>query len=435
MRGALHMGLIRAAASAVGSTLGDQWLDFFHLDSMPDTVLVARGQRRTNGRSANKGNDNIISNGSGIAVNEGQCMMIVEQGRIMDVSAEPGLYTWDQSSEPSVFSGSLGRSILDTFKTVGRRFAHGGDTGKEQRIYYFNIKELPNNKFGTATPIPFRVVDTNIGLDMDITLRANGVFSYRMSDPLLFYTNVSGNVQGEYTRDMLDTQLRSEFLSALQPAFARLSEMGLRYSAIPGHTQELSQALNTALSEKWGNLRGLSIVSVAINSLSAPKEDEDMIRQLQRKAVMRDPGMAGAALVSAQADAMRAAAENQGGAMTGFMGMGMAQQAGGLNANDLFAMNAMNRQKAPATAPASQAAPGAGGWNCSCGVANTGNFCKDCGASRPVENNWTCPCGISNTGRFCSDCGTPRPASGDWTCSCGTQNQGRFCADCGTPRS
>jgi len=432
------MGLIRAAGSAIGGTLSDQWLEFFYQDSMPETVLVTKGQKRVTGRGANRGNDNIISNGSGIAVADGQCMMIVEQGRIVEICAEPGQFTWDSSSEPSIFSGSLGSSIIDTFKTMGRRFAHGGETGKDQRVYYFNIKELINNKFGTSTPIPFRVVDTNIGLDIDISLRCNGVFSYKMSNPLLFYTNVSGNVEQDYTRDTLENQLRSEFISSLKPAFARMSAMGMRYSAIPGHTTELSEAINAALSEQWGNLRGLEVVSVAINSLSAPKEDEDMIKQLQRKAVMRDPGMAGAALVSAQADAMRSAGENPGGAMTGFLGMGMAQQAGGMNAQNFFAMNQQNQaaqQPQPPQAPAGgSAAPPAGGWNCQCGVANTGRFCSECGTPKPVEQNWACSCGAANTGRFCSECGTPRPSNENWACECGTENTGRFCAECGKPR-
>jgi len=431
--GDIHMGLIRAVTQSVGSTLGDQWLDFFYQDAMPDTVLVTKGQRRTSGRGANRGNDNIIANGSGIAVADGQCMIIVEQGLVVEFSAEPGLFTWDSSSEPSLFAGSLGRSIIDTFKTVGRRFAHGGDTGKDQRIYYFNVRELPNNKFGTATPIPFRVVDTNIGLDIDITLRANGVYSFRMVDPILFYTNVSGNVSNNYTRDQLETQMRSEFLSALQPAFARLSAMGLRYSAIPGHTLELSQALNESLSEKWGRLRGLEVVAVAINSLSAPKEDEEMIRNLQRKAVMRDPGMAGAALVSAQADAMKAAASNTGGAIQGFMGMGMAQQAGGMDASQFFAMNQQNQMAAQQQQATPAPAPTAS-WACSCGFAgNTGRFCNDCGAPRPQADNWTCSCGLANTGRFCQDCGSPRPA-GNWRCSCGAENPGRFCQECGSPQ-
>lgn len=439
------MGLIRSAMNAVGSTLGDQWLDFFYQDAMPETVLVARGQRRHDKRqTANRGNENIIANGSGIAVADGQCMIIVEQGQIVEVAAEPGLFTFDTSSEPSIFAGSLGRSIIDTFKTMGRRFAHGGDSGKDQRIYYFNIRELKNNKFGTTTPIPFRVVDTNIGLDIDITLRANGMYSFRMANPILFYVNVSGNVEREYTRDQIENQMRAEFLSALQPAFARLSAMGLRYSAIPGHTLELSDALNAALTDRWLNQRGIEVVSVAINSLSAPKEDEEMIRNLQRKAVMRDPGMAGATLVAAQADAMQAAASNAGGAMTGFMGLGMAQGAGGLDASQLFAMNQQNQMAAaqaatPPPAPVA-AAPvaNANTWTCSCGTAsNTGRFCKECAAPRPApvaDGNWTCACGVANTGRFCSDCATPRPATGNWKCACGVENTGRFCSDCASPR-
>ena len=410
------MGLIRAAVNTVSGTLADQWLDFFYCEAMPDTLLVTKGKRQANSRSVNtKGNDNIISNGSGIAVADGQCMLIVEQGRIIDFSAEPGQYTWDQSTEPSVFSGDLGKSITDTFQTMARRFAHGGGTGKDQRIYYINIKELTNNKFGTANPIPFRIVNTDIGLNLSVSIRCNGVYSYKISDPILFYTNVSGNVQQDYTRDMIDAQLKSEFLAALQPAFARLSAKGMLHTELPLHTMEIAEALNTTLSEKWGNLRGLDVVSISIKSVTIPKEDEDMIKQLERKAVMRDPSMAGAALVAAQADAMKAAANNTGGAMTGFLGMGMAQQAGGgMNAQDFFAMSQQNQQAQAAAAPApAQAAPNANG----------------------LANGWNCACGASNTGRFCSDCGTPKPASDDWACPCGTQNTGKFCSDCGTPKN
>jgi len=356
-------------------------------------------------------------------------MMIVEQGRIMDVSAEPGLYTWTESSEPSIFTGPLnGEKITGTLRTIGRRFTHGGDTGKDQRIYYFNIQELMGNKFGTATPIPFRVVDNNIGLDIDITLRCNGVFSYKIEDPVLFYTNVSGNVTESYTRDIIETQLRSEFVSALQPAFARMSESGMRYSAIPGHTTELSNHINDVLSEKWSRLRGLQVVTIAINALSAPKEDEDMIKQLQRKAVMRDPGMAGAALINAQAEAMKAAASNEGGAMAGFMGLGMAQQAGGVNAQQFF-----QQQAQPPTAAQAHLAPAQSGWRCVCGTINPGRFCGDCGLPRP-EDGWTCPCGTVNQGRFCSECGAPRATDGGWVCACGANNTSRFCNECGSQR-
>ncbi|MCL2203750.1 MAG: SPFH domain-containing protein [Defluviitaleaceae bacterium] len=425
------MGLIRAATGAVGSAMGDQWLEFFYHDTMPDTLLVSKGQKQATKRSVNANrSDNIISNGSGIAINEGQCMIVVEQGKVMDVCAEPGQYTWNQSSEPSVFSGELGNSVVNTLKTIGRRFTFGGSTGKDQRVYYINIKELLNNKFGTAVPVPLRVIDTNIGLDADISLRCNGIFSYKITNPLLFYTNVTGNVEQEFTRDKIDSQLKSEFLSALQPAFAQMSAMGLRYSAIPGHTEHLCQALNTALSQKWEKLRGLKVVSVAINAISASQEDEDMIKQLQRTAVMRDPGMAGAALVNAQAEAMKTASANEGGSMTGFLGLGLAQQAGGMNLHSTFA-NPINQAAVASTpTPLSPA-----GWVCACAISNTGKFCAECGKPKPSDAKWTCVCGTENAGKFCSECGKVKAEETTWACACGFANTGRFCSECGTAKS
>ncbi len=420
------MGLIKAVIGSVGGTLADTWKEYITCNSMPADVLAVKGVKNTSKRSSNtKGSDNIITNGSGIVVADGQCMIIVDQGKIVEICAEPGEYTYDMSTEPSLFSGSLGSSIMETFKTIGKRIAHGGVAANDQRVYYFNTKELVDNKFGTPTPVPFRVVDQNIGLDIDISVRCNGVFSYKIADPLLFYTNVCGNVSSAYTRDNLDRQLKSEFLSALQPAFAKLSAMGVRYSALPGHTLEFSDAMNETLSSKWKEQRGLSIVSIAINSITASKEDEDMIKDLQRTAVYRNPNMAGAAMVNAQSEAMKTAAGNSGGAMAGFMGMNMAANAGGLNAQNLFAMG--QQQQA-------QAAQNANGWTCSCGASNTGKFCNECGKPKPApQGSWTCECGTTNTGKFCAECGKPKP-SADWICSCGTVNTGKFCNECGKPR-
>ncbi len=422
------MGLIKAGVGALGGVLADQWKEFFYCDSIDKDVMVVKGTKRVGGRSSNtKGSDNIISNGSGIAVADGQCMIIVEQGKIVEICAEPGEFTYDASTEPSIFSGKLGDSIKESFRTIGKRFAYGGDTGKDQRVYYFNTKELVGNMFGTPNPVPFRVVDRNIGLDIDISVRCNGTYSYKISDPILFFTNVCGNVEQEYTREEIDAQLKSEFLNALQPAFAKISDMGIRYSALPGHTMELSDAMNDVLTEKWVNLRGLSVVSVAINSITAPKEDEDMIKQLQRNAVMRDPTMAAATLVGAQAQAMQDAAKNEAGAMTGFMGMGMAMNAGGgMNAQNLFAMGQQQ---------AVQQAPVQNGWNCSCGNTVSGNFCPNCGAKKPepkpAGDSWKCSCGATVNGKFCPECGSPKPADEGWTCSCGVVNKGKFCQNCG----
>ena len=427
------MGLIKAGIGALGGTLADQWKEFFYCEAIDKDTLVVKGQKRMTSRSSNtKGNDNIISNGSGIAVADGQCMIIVEQGKIVEVCAEPGQFTYDSSTEPSIFTGKLGTSIKETFKTIGKRFTYGGDTGKDQRVYYFNTKEIIDNKFGTANPIPFRVVDRNIGLDIDVSVRCNGVYSYKIADPLLFYTNVCGNVSSEYRRSEIDGQLKTEFISALQPAFAKISELEIRPSAIPGHVEELSQAMNESLTAKWGKLRGLEIVSIAMNPVTLPEEDAEMIKQAQRTAIMRDPTMAAATLVGAQADAMKAAAENKNGAMMGFMGMGMAQQAGGMNAQNLYAMGQQQQQ---AAAPAAPAAPKADGWTCSCGTVNTAKFCQNCGKPKPAPaESWTCSCGAVNTGKFCLECGKPKPAADGWTCFCGAVNKGKFCMECGKPK-
>ena len=391
------MGLIKAGVGSVGGVLADQWKEYFYCDSLDAGVLAVKGQKRTSKRSSNtKGNENIISTGSVVAVNEGQCMMIVEQGKIVEVCAEPGEFVYDASTEPTIFAGKLGKSILDTFKVMGKRFTFGGEAPKDQRVYYFNTKELIDNKFGTPNPVPFRVVDNKIGLDVDVSIRCSGVYSYRIADPLLFYSKVCGNVTHAYTRDQLDTQLKTEFISALQPAFAAMSELELRPNQIVAHTDDLENAMNSALSKKWGELRGLEVVSIALGSLTLPEEDAEMIKQAQRTAMLKDPTMAAATLTGAQADAMKAAAANSAGAMTGFMGMGFAQNAGGINARELYAMG---QQKAPAQGDS---------WKCSCGSVNTGKFCPECGAKKPYYRCNKCgwePADPTKPPKFCPECG------------------------------
>ncbi|MCI7808147.1 SPFH domain-containing protein [bacterium] len=428
------MGLIKAALGSVRGVLSDQWKEYFYCDSMDTGVLVSKGSKRTSGRGSNtKASDNIITNGSVIAVNEGQCMMIVDQGRIVEFAAEAGEFTWNASTEPTLFCGDLGDGLLDSWDTLKRRFTFGGDTGKDQRVYFFNLKEIVGNKYGTPAPVPFRVVDANIGLDMDVSVRCNGEYSYRISDPMLFYKNVCGNVTQDYTRAQLDSQLKSEFLTALQPAFAQISAQGIRYSALPGHTMELAQAMNNVLSAKWSGLRGISVVSVGVNSVTASAEDEATIKELQKSAVFRNPNMAAAHMVQAQAEAMKTAAGNKNGAMMGFMGMNMAQNAGGFNANSLYQMG----QQAPQQPARQPAAPAAGTWKCACGAENTGKFCVECGAPKPAEG-WVCACGSVNKGRFCPECGAKKPADAPlYRCDkCGWEPEDpkhppKFCPECG----
>ena len=439
------MGLIKAAMGAVGGVLADQWLEFFYCEALPVNVMAVKGQKRVSGRSSNtKGEDNVISTGSGIAVADGQCMIIVEQGKILDFCAEPGQYTFDIGGEPSLFAGgSLAKNALDSLKSVFERFKYGGIPGKDTRIYYFNTKELIGNKYGTPSPVPFRVVDQNIGLDIDISIRCHGEYSYKIMNPMLFYTNVCGNVADKYTREMIDSQLKTELMTALQPAFAKISAMGIRYSMLPGHTMELADALNEVLSAKWRDLRGLEIVSFGVSSVKASDEDEAMIKELQRNATFRNPTMAAAHLVSAQASAMQSAASNtNAGPTMAFMGMNAAGGAGGMNAQNLFAMGQQQQAQQPQYGAGQQAqAPAPSGWACACGHAgNTGKFCAECGKPQPQQEGWTCPCGATNKGKFCAECGKPKPSGiPQYKCDkCGWEPQDKshppkFCPECGDP--
>ena len=445
------MGLIKAGIGAIGGVLADQWKEFFYCDAMDMDTLIRKGQKRTSGRSSNtRGEENIISNGSGIAVADGQCMMIVEQGKVVEFCAEPGEYTYDTSTEPSIFSGKLGDSIKETFKAIGKRFTYGGDTGKDQRVYYFNLLEIMDNKFGTANPFMFKVVNKELGMSRTVQIRCNGVYSYRITDPMLLYTKVAGNVGDEYTRDKLDNQLKTEFVSALQPAFAQLSTLALHPAEIPGHTTELKQALNEALKLDWTERRGISVESVAINPITLTPEDMKKINQMEDAATMGSNAyMMAGRMTDATANAMEIAAGNEAGAMTGFMGMGMAGNAmgGGFNAAQSFFNMGQQQQSqqqaqqpAPVPAPAPAPAPAANGWKCACGATATGNFCPECGAKKPAAEGWTCACGAVNKGKFCPECGAKKPAGvPQYQCDkCGWKPEAgatppKFCPECGDP--
>lgn len=440
------MGLIKAGMGALGGTLADQWKEFFYCDALPNDVLMRKGEKRVSGRSSNtKGNDNIISNGSGIAVADGQCMIIVEQGKIVEVCAEPGEFTYDSSTEPSIFAGSLGDSIKDTFKMIGKRFTYGGDTGKDQRVYYFNTKEIIGNKFGTPNPIIFEVVNKRIGISRTVQVRCNGVYTYVISDPLLFYTRLCGNVETEFTRDQIDEQLKSEFIDALQPALGALAEQELRPAQIPAKANELKAAMNDALKQEWIDNRGISVGKIALNPITLTAEDMKKINELEDAAnVGSNPFMMAGTMTNATADAMKTAAGNQAGAMTGFMGMvGMGGQGGFGAAQNLYNMGQQqmqSQQMQPTQQPAPEPTPvpSQNSWKCTCGATATGKFCPECGAKKPEPvqaGAWKCKCGATATGKFCPECGSPKPADADgWNCSCGTVNKGKFCQNCGAKK-
>ncbi|MBO5797692.1 MAG: SPFH domain-containing protein [Clostridia bacterium] len=434
------MGLIKAGLGALGGTLADQWKEFFYCDSLPVDVLMKKGQKQIGGRSSNtKGSDNVISNGSGIAVADGQCMIIVEQGKVVEVCAEPGEFTYDTSTEPSIFAGKLGQSILDTFKTIGKRFTMGGDTGKDQRVYYFNTKEIIGNKFGTPSPIIFEVMNKRLGFSRTVNVRCNGMYSYTISNPLLFYTKIAGNVADEYTRDMIDDQLKTEFVSALQPAFGALAEMELRPAQLPAKVNELKAAMNEALQYEWVESRGISVEKIALNPITLNDEDMKTIQEMEDSmSYGSNAAMALGRMASANANAMEIAAGNEAGAMTGFMGMGMAGNAMGGGMNVVQQIAQLQQQQA-AAAPA-PAAPAAGSWTCACGTVATGKFCPECGAPKPADEGWTCACGTVNKGKFCSECGAKKPAGvPQYKCDkCGWQPEDptkapKFCPECGDP--
>lgn len=426
------MGLIKAGVGAVGGVLADQWREFFYCESLDADTLVAKGEKRVGKRSSNKhGEDNIISNGSIISVNEGQSMIIVESGKIVEFCAEPGEFVYDTSTEPSIFCGNLGESIKRSFAAVGKRFSFGGDTGKDQRVYYFNTKEITGNKFGTSSPVPFRVtIDESQNYKLSVDLRCNGVYSYKISDPILFYTNVSGNVEYTYDRSELDDMLKSELLDALQPAFAQISAMRIMYSEIPAHTKEVTKALSEELKAEWNEKRGIELFSVSINGVSIPDDQRKKITEWEENVMTTNPNIAAARLVGGQTDAMRSAAANPNGVVGGFIGMGMAQNAGGANAANLFAAGQQQAPQQPASAA---------GWSCECGQSgNTGKFCTNCGKPKPTEDGWTCSCGTLNKGKFCQNCGSPKPAGAPlYKCDkCGWEpedpkNPPKFCPECG----
>ncbi len=451
------MGLIRLAKMGmdmIGTTMGDTWLEYFYCDSIPNDTLMVKGQKKVNdGHNINnKGMDNIISNGSVIAVNEGQCMIIVDNGKIVDICAEAGEFRYDNSSEPSIFAGKFLQSLGQTAVSAWRRFTFGGNAARDQRVYYFNTKEIMDNYYGTATPIPFRVVDNKLGLDIDTELKANGKYSFQIADPVVFYTKICGNVTDTFKKDNIMGMMKEELIAALTPALGTLVEQGIRYSELSRSNKELRAAMNAELKQDWMENRGLEMVSITLNP-SIPKEILEKIQSKQDEAAYKDPTMAAAGLAAAQMQAMKDAAKNEGGAMMGFMGMNMANMTGGMNAGNLYQMGAQQQQMAAmqqaaaqpqmmagvATGPAAGAAAAILGWTCACGKEdNKGKFCMECGQPKPADAGWTCTCGQVNQGKFCQNCGTKKPEGAPlYKCDkCGWEPEDpthppKFCPECG----
>ncbi len=432
------MGLIRAAVEAGSTVLADQWKEYFQVDSMSSDQLVVKARKITKGKN-NRGGDDIISNGSVVAVGDGQVALIVEDGKIVEFCAEPGRFVWDSSSTPSMFCGGFFNGLIDSFKEFGQRFTFGGDRGRTQRVYFVNTKEIMDNKFGTTTPMMY----DDPYYKTVLYIRYFGQFSFRIVDPIRFFVSVAGAVGEVYTKESMMGMCRDEFMTALDSALAMLSADGIKFSQIPMKQREIAKYMSSTLDEEWGKNRGLDVVSVAIAKVTPDDDSKERIQQFDTNVMHSDPNAMAGGLAYAQMQAMQKAASNSAGAMTGFMGYGMMQNAMG-NASsgqgDLLAtaqkLQADKEAKA-APAPTPAAAPSGDTWKCACGAENRGKFCANCGSPRPApvaSDTWKCACGSENRGKFCPNCGSPRPSE-EWTCSCGTVNKGKFCPNCGSPRN
>ena len=416
--------------NAAGGTLRDQYKDFIYCEALPMDILMRKGARANAQGSTNKGNDNIITNGSKIAVADGQCLLIVENGKVIDFCAEAGEYIYESNTSPSMLTGGK-EGLKESFKQLWERTTTGGGQNDDQRVYFVNTKEIMGNKVGSGD-IPFRDSEFNF----TIKIRYFGEYSYKITDPLAFYKNVVGNIAGDFRRDIIDSQFKAEIQSSMQPTLGRIALQKIAYDQLPLFTKDITKELNAELSEEWVTKRGISVVSFAIASVTPDADSAKKIEDFQSSRVYTDASMLGAKIGTAQAEAMIKAASNENGAMMGFMGMGMANQAGGMNAAELLKMGnagGVNKSSAEVSENQKQGLTTDYNWNCSCGVLNTGKFCNECGNPKPekkASNQWVCSCGVTNTGKFCTECGKQGIVSCKH-CSYTADKAFKFCPECG----
>ncbi len=414
------MGIIKATASAVKGALADSWLEVYEADDLGDQVVFTKGICTRQGQNKKKSTD-TVSNGSVIHVAPNQFMMLTDGGKVIDYTAEEGYYEVSDSSLPSLLNGEF----KDTLNDIFDRIRFGGQTPSKQKVYFINLQEIKGIKFGTRNPVNY----FDNFYNAELFLRAHGTYSIKITNPLKFYAEVIPKNDDHVTVSEINEQYLNEFLEALQSALNQMSADGIRISHVTSKSRELGGYMAHVLDDDWNQNRGMEIQSVGIASVSYDEESKTLIHLRNQGAMLSDASVREGYVQGALARGMEAAGSNKGGAMTGFMGMGMGMQAGG---NFLDAASRTNvrqmqaQQTAPTVLPAASDA-----WTCSCGAANTGKFCSECGSPKPASSEWTCSCGTVNKGKFCSECGSPKPASSEWTCSCGTINNGKFCQNCG----
>ena len=419
------MGLIQAAASAIGGTLADSWLEVIEPDTMTETTLMVSGVQVRKGKGSNtKSSSNSVSNGSVIHVYPNTMMLLMDSGKIVDYCAQEGYYKVSASTAPSLFNGEL----KDTLKDTWERFKFGGVPSSTQKVFYINLAEIKGIKFGTKNPVNY----FDSFYNSELFLRAHGTYSIKITDPLKFYMEAIPKGAAKVNVEDINEQMLNEFLDALQSAINQMSVDGVRISMITSKSRELSKYMSKTLDEEWNELRGIEICSVGIASISYDDESKKLINMRNQGAMMSNATIREGFVQSSVAQGLQNAGSNTGN-MGGFVAMGMGMNAAGGFMQAASQTNA--QQMAAEQAAAQQQQQPANGWTCKCGTVNTGNFCTNCGEKKPAASgSWKCSCGTENTGNFCTNCGAKKPASDEWTCSCGTVNKGNFCNNCGAKR-
>ena len=422
------MGIIKGFFGAVGGSLADQWEEVIEAGYMSDTTVFTKGVkvRKNDKRSSNKkATEDVISNGSIIHVYDNQFMLLVDGGKVVDFTAEPGYYKVDNSSAPSLFCGQFGDMLKDTFS----RIKYGGEPSYKQQVFYINLQEIKGIKFGTRSPVNY----FDNFYNSELFLRAHGTYSIKITNPIKFYAEAIPRSATQVDINEINEQYLSEFLSAFQAAVNKMSADNIRISHVASKSVELSRYMATELDEDWKNMRGFEVLAVGVASISYDDESKKLINMRNQGAMLGDPAVREGYVQGAVARGMEAAGSNANGSAAAFMGMGIGMNAGG---SFMGAASASNREQMERQA-AGKPTSAAGEWTCACGTANTGKFCTECGTKKPeAKGSWTCSCGTVNTGKFCTECGAKKPESDSWFCpECGKKNEGKFCTECGTKKA
>ena len=415
------MGIIRAAINAVTGGLADSWLEVIEPSPMGNNDVLVPGQAvDQRGRSQNKkGGENLVSNGSIIHVYDKQFMILVDGGKIVDYTADPGYYKVDNSALPSLFNGQFGDSIKESFS----RIKYGGISSTSQRVFFINLAEIKNIKFGTQNPVQY----FDNFYESELFMRLHGTYSIKITDPFKFYMEVipkeciTGNRKFTFAPPDIQ-QYNDEFISELGTAFNNYSADGFRISHIASKTKEMGKYMAQALDEDWNQLRGFEVVSVGMQPPSYSEESQQIINERSKMAsqvsYLKDAANQQAFMAKSVGEGISSAGKNAGGAAVGFMGMNMAQNMGagvmgGYMQNPQYAQPQQGYGQQPQQGYGQQPpqAPQQGGWTCSCGAVNTGKFCMECGKPKPEAPK----------GRFCTNCGAQLAPGAKFCPECGAK--------------